>query len=97
MKARDKQAERKLARLFSRPTRTSRRLSLCAPQSCSEEHADGSYSNRPWTERDVAAAIAGGAWFSPNGQHNFADARARKLAMDHFYRLPRDQFGRILP
>jgi hypothetical protein len=93
-----KDAERKLAKLTRRRSDAgTRRLSLCAPQSCAVEHGDGTYSNRPWTEKDVSDAIFGGAWFSPTGQHNFANSAARKLAMDHFFRLPRDQFGRIMP
>jgi hypothetical protein len=77
---------------IKRPTRT---LTVCAPASESVEHGDGKYHNQPWSIAGVTAAISAGMWFEPTSRHNFAPG-ARKIALDHFYRLPRDQFGRIV-
>jgi hypothetical protein len=77
-------------------TRPTRILSHPAPASEAVELGNGQYFNRPWTIQAVYDACDAGMWFEPTGRHNFADRAARKAAMDHYYRLPRDQFGRIL-
>ena len=68
-----------------------------APANESVELGSNSYFNRPWTLAGVQSAINAGMWFEPTGRHNFErNSGARLLATKHFFRLPRDQYGRIV-
>ena len=53
-----------------------------APRRCSEPSGNGKWCSRPYTIRDVIAALTSGAWFM-QGRHDFADEDAKTLAMKY--------------
>lgn len=78
------------------PSTSTRTLTYPAPAREPVELPNGQFYTRPWTFVGVQEALAGGAFFEPTARHEFAPhTGAKSLAMKHWSRLPRDQFGRI--
>ena len=72
-----------------------RLLTLPAPANESVELPGGGFYSRAWTTSGVLEALDAGMWFESTSRHNFDSRESRALAMNHYWRLPRDDFGRI--